>query len=510
MYNDIMKKVGFDNDLYLRQQSETILARIKDCNSEKLYLEFGGKIMYDFHAARVLPGYDPNVKMQLLAKMKDSVDVIMCICAIDIEKKKIRGDFGITYDADVVKTIDDFAAWGIRIKAIVITRYDGQPAADIFRKAMECRGMKVCMHKFTKGYPTNVDLIVSEQGYGANEYIETEKPIVVVTGPGPGSGKLATCLSQMYHENKRGIRAAYAKFETFPIWNLPLKHPVNIAYEAATAELKDSNMIDHFHLEAYDIKTVNYNRDLEAFPLLQRIIERITEAPSIYRSPTDMGVNRAGFAIIDDGIVRRAAQQEVIRRYFRYACEHVVGLCSSDTMTRVELLMKDMGLTQEDRKTVRPAREAAKTARERNQGNRGIYSGAAIELPDGTVVTGHNSPLLHAASSVVLTAAKRLAGIPAETDLLQSHILTSLADFKKDVLKSASVSLNLEETLIAFSIGAASDPVAASALKKLKELSGCEIHMTHIPSSGDAAGLRKLGLNSTSEPEFVTKPLYFG
>jgi len=503
-----MFKKGFDNDLYLKLQSETILARIKDCNSDKLYLEFGGKILFDLHAARVLPGFDPNVKMHLLAKMKDSVDVIMCISAPDIEKKKVRADFGITYDSDVMKTIDDFRAWGISVKAIVITRYDGQPSADVFRTTMESRGMKVYTHKFTKGYPTDVDLIVSEQGYGANPYIETEKPIVVVTGPGPGSGKLATCLSQMYHEQKRGVKASYAKFETFPIWNLPLNHPVNRAYEAATAELKDVNMIDHFHLEAYDIKTVNYNRDIEAFPIVQRIIEKITNAPSVYKSPTDMGVNQAGNAIVNDEVVRKAAEQEVIRRYFRYACEQALGLCSADTLQRVELIMKDMGLKQEDRSTVVPAREAAKIAKERNKGNRGIYSGAAIELPDGTIVTGHNSPLLHAASSVVLTAAKKLAGIPDEVELLPSTILKSLADFKEDVLKSASVSLNLEETLIAFALAATINPTAAAALKKLKELEGCEIHMTHVPSPGDADGLRKLGFHSTSDAEFATKALY--
>jgi len=503
-----MLKKGFDNELYLKQQSEIILARIKSCNSDKLYLEFGGKILFDLHAARVLPGFDPNVKMKLLAKMKDSVDVIMCISALDIEKKKVRADFGITYDSDVMKSIDDFTSWGISVKAVVITRYDGQPTSDIFKKAMEARGMRVYTHRATKGYPTDVDLIVSEQGYGVNAYIETEKPVVVVTAPGPGSGKLATCLSQMYHEYKRGVKAAYAKFETFPIWNLPLKHPVNMAYEAATAELKDVNMIDHFHLEAYDIKTVNYNRDIEAFPIVRRIIEKITNAPSVYKSPTDMGVNRAGFAIIDDEAVRKAAEQEVIRRYFSYACEQARGLCTAETVQRVELIMKDMGLTQTDRSTVLPAREAAENARRRNKGNRGIYSGAAIELPDGTIVTGHNSPLLHAASSVVLTAIKKLAGIADDVDLLPSSILESLAKFKEDVLKSASVSLNLEETLIAFSIGATTNSMASEALKKLKDLEGCEIHMTHVPSPGDAAGLRKLGFHITSDPEFATSALY--
>ena len=304
-----MNKIGFDNELYLKEQSSAILNRIKEHGFSKLYLEFGGKILFDYHAARVLPGFDPNVKMKLLERLKDSVEVLMCICAIDIEKKKLRADFGITYDADTLRTIDDFNEWGIKVRAVVITRFDGQPGAVSFMNKLQRRGVSVYTHKFTKGYPTDVDLIVSEEGYGANEYIETERPIVVVTGPGPGSGKLATCLSQLYHEHKRGIKATYAKFETFPIWNLPLQHPVNIAYEAATAELRDVNMLDHFHLDAYNQKAVNYNRDIEAFPLLKRIIERITGAPSFYKSPTDMGVNRAGFAIIDDEAVKEASKQ---------------------------------------------------------------------------------------------------------------------------------------------------------------------------------------------------------
>ncbi|HOQ12140.1 MAG TPA: DUF1846 family protein, partial [Spirochaetota bacterium] len=375
---------------------------------------------------------------------------------------------------------------------------------------LQRRGVSVYTHKFTKGYPTDVDLIVSEEGYGANEYIETERPIVVVTGPGPGSGKLATCLSQLYHEHKRGIKATYAKFETFPIWNLPLQHPVNIAYEAATAELRDVNMLDHFHLDAYNQKAVNYNRDIEAFPLLKRIIERITGAPSFYKSPTDMGVNRAGFAIIDDEAVKEASKQEIIRRYFRYSCEYAMGLCDKDTVQRVELLMKDLSLTATDRKVVEPAREAANMAKEKNKGNKGIYSGAALELKDGTIITGYNSPLLHASSSVVLNAIKKLAGIPNNIDLLPGHILTSLMNFKKEILQGAPLSLDLEETLITLAISATTNPGAEAAMHKLKELAGCEIHLTHMPTPGDAAGLRKLGLNTTSDPDFASKALYIG
>ncbi len=505
-----MNHQGFDNELYLKQQTEAILGRVRDSRFDKLYLEFGGKILYDYHAARVLPGFDPNVKMKLLSGIKDSVEVIMCICAIDIERKKVRADFGITYDADTMRTIDDFNHWGIQVGAVVITRYADQPGAQSFFNKLERRGVKVYTHKFTKGYPTDVELIVSEEGYGANKYIETEKPIVVITGPGPGSGKLATCLSQLYHEHKRGVNATYSKFETFPIWNLPLKHPVNAAYEAATAELRDVNMIDHFHLEAFNEVAVNYNRDIEAFPLLQRILERITEKPSYYRSPTDMGVNRAGFAIINDENVRHASHQEIIRRYFRYSCEYAMGLCDRETVERVEVLMKDTGLKAEDRPVVGFARKAAETAKQKDKGNKGVYSGAAIELPSGEIVTGYNSPLLHATSSLVLNAVKKLAGIPQNIDLLPPFILTSLMTFKENILNGTPVSLDLEETLIALVIGSAANPSAAEAVNKLKDLSGCEVHLTHMPTPGDAAGLRKLGLNATSDPDFSSKALYIG
>ena len=505
-----MRTKGFDNDLYLQEQSEAIVSRIKEASFEKLYLEFGGKILFDYHAARVLPGFDPNVKMQLLSRLREQVEVILCICAGDIERKKIRADFGITYDADALKTIDDFASWDIRVGAVVITRFTGQPGAVAFRNKLERRGVRVYTHAFTKGYPTDVDLIVSEEGYGANPHIETSSPIVVVTGPGPGSGKLATCLSQLYHEHQRGVKAGYAKFETFPIWNLPLQHPVNVAYEAATAELKDVNMLDHFHLEASGERAVNYNRDLEAFPLLQRILERITQAPSYYRSPTQMGVNRAGFAIVDDGAVREAASQEVIRRFFRYSCEWAMGLCERDTVQRVELLMKDMGLKAEDRRVVGHAREAARFAQEVGKGHKGVFSGAALELPGGEVVVGSNSPLMHAASSLVLNAAKKLAGIPQNIDLLPGNILQSLTRFKTDISRGTPVSLNLEETLIALVIGASHNPSAQAAVDRLRELAGCEVHLTHMPTPGDAAGLRKLGLNATSDPDFSSKSLYLG
>ncbi|MBN1779821.1 DUF1846 domain-containing protein [bacterium] len=499
--------VGFDNNKYLKQQTAAILERV-DRFGHKLYLEFGGKILFDYHAARVLPGFDPNVKMQLLAKLKDKANIILCIYAGDIERKKVRADFGITYDADAMKLIDDLRDWGLEIGAVVITRYEEQPAVKVFKNRLEHRNIRVYTHRFTKGYPTDVDMIVSDEGYGANAYIETDKPLVVVTGPGPGSGKLATCLSQLYHEHRRGIKAGYAKFETFPIWNIPLKHPVNIAYEAATADIRDFNQIDPFHLEAYGETAINYNRDVEVFPVLKRILMKITNTESIYRSPTDMGVNRAGFGIVDDAVVQAAAMQEIIRRRFRYACEHVMGFVDKETIQRADLLMKELGLNPEDRVVVQPARNAAKDARTKNKGNAGIYSGAALELGDGTIITGKNSSLMHAASSLILNAIKKLAGLPDEIHLLAPNILESIGRMKRDMLGSKNISLDLEETLIALSIGTATNPSTDAAVKKLKELRGCNVHTTHIPTPGDEAGLRKLGLNLTSDPDFGTKNLY--
>ncbi len=502
-------QIGFDNERYLQQQSAAILDRVTEANG-RLYLEFGGKLLFDYHAARVLPGFHPDVKMRLLQKLKDQSEVVLCIFAGDIEKKKMRADFGITYDTDALKTIDELGEWGITVRAVVITRFDNQPAALAFKNKLERRGIRVYTHRATKGYPTNVDMIVSAQGYGANPFIETERPIVVVTGPGPGSGKLATCLSQLYHEHQRGRTAHFAKFETFPIWNLPLKHEVNVAYEAATAELKDVNLIDHFHLDAHGQPAVNYNRDIEAFPLLRRILERITGESPGYRSPTDMGVNRAGFGIVDDAACRAAARQEIIRRYFNYACEYAMGLVDRDTVNRVELLMRDLNLTPADRAVVPPAHAAAREAQARGKGSNGFFCGAALELKDGQVITGKNSPLMHAASSLVLNAVKTLANIPDDIHLLPPLVTQSLSHFKTNVLKGKMTSLDLEESLIALSISATMNPAAERAIENLKELNGCDVHLTHIPSPGDATGLRKLGVNMTSEPEFATKLLFAG
>lgn len=500
-------RTGFDNERYLAEQTAAITERVTRF-SDKLYLEFGGKLLYDYHAARVLPGFDPNVKMRLLQGLGDRAEVVLCIYAGDIERKKMRADFGITYDTDALKLIDDVGEFGIPVRAVVITRFDGQPGAVAFKHRLEKRGIRVYTHRFTRGYPTDIDTVVSDAGYGANDYIETQKPIVVVTGPGPNSGKLATCLSQLYHDHRRGLGSGFAKFETFPIWNLPLKHPVNVAYEAATAELRDVNLIDHFHLEAHGERSVNYNRDLEAFPLLRRIIERITGEPSFYQSPTDMGVNRCGFGIVDDAAVREAGVQEILRRSFRYACEHAMGLVDQETVERIALLLDELGIEPERRPVVRPAREAAERAREQGKGNDGIFCGAAIELPDGTIVTGSNSPLLHASAALVLNAAKALAGLPKSMDLMPPSVIAALGHLKTEVLAGRRVSLDADEALIALAVSATSNPAAEATVRHLRELRGCEVHLTHMPTPGDEAGLRKLGVNLTSEPDFATKRLF--
>jgi uncharacterized protein (UPF0371 family) len=503
----VADRIGFDNDKYLSEQTSAILERVNRFN-HKLYLEFGGKILYDYHAARVLPGFDPNVKMRLLQKLKDNIDVILCIHAGAIERKKVRADFGITYDVDALKTIDDFREWGIDISAVVITRYQNQSPAKAFKNKLELRGIKVYLHYPTKGYPTDIDLIVSDQGYGANEYILSSKPIVIITGPGPGSGKLATCLSNLYHEYKNGNKAGYAKFETFPIWDLPVDHMVNLAYEAATVDLEDIVLVDEHHLKAYNIKTANYNRDIEAFHLLKRIIETITGGESMYQSPTDMGVNRASAGIVNERIIKEASFQEIIRRYFRCAVEYVMGLVEKNTLDRITGIMNKAGAKVEDRKVVLPARNAAKEAEKCGKGNAGIYCGAAIELHDGTIVTGKNSSLMHASSSLILNATKHLTGLPGKMYLLPENIIDSVTHLKKDILNGKMVSLDVDETLIVLGISALSNPAAKMALENLKQLRGCEVHLTHIPTPGDEAGWRKLKVNLTCDPEYSSKSLF--
>ncbi len=502
------KKIGFDNEKYLKEQTAAIQERVNRFD-HRLYLEFGGKILYDYHASRVLPGFDPNVKMRLLNQIKNETDVILCIHAGDIERKKIRADFGITYDADALKTIDDFREWGIDITAVVITRYQNQQAAKIFKNKLKLRGIKVYLHYPTKGYPTDTDTIVSEQGYGANEYIEVSKPIVVVTGPGPGSGKLATCLSNLYHEYKRGIKAGYAKFETFPVWNLPANHKVNIAYEAATVDLDDKIMIDKYHLEAYNQEVVSYNRDIEAFQLLKGILEKITGEESPYKSPTDMGVNRVSSGITDNQVISDAAHQEIIRRYFRCAAEYAMGLTEKDSLERITEIMHELGIRAEQRNVVEPARKAAENAEQTGKGDDGIFCGAAIQLPDGTIITGKNSPLMHAASSLILNATKYLAGLPDSMYLIPQSIIDSVTHMKKNILNGKMASIDVDEMLIVLSISALSNPAGQMALEKLKYLQNCEVHLTHIPTPGDEAGLRKLKVNLTCDPKYPGKSLFY-
>jgi len=512
------ERAAFDNEKYIREQASYIRDRMRRFDG-RLYLEFGGKILADFHAARVLPGYDPNVKVRLLKELSSEAEIVLCIHAGAIEHRKIRADYGITYDADAMKLMDDLGEWGLAVSAVVITRWEGQPAARAFKTKLENRGVRVYTHTPTKGYPTDLDLIVSEDGYGANPRIETTKPLVVVTGPGPGSGKLATCLSQVYHDHRLGQRAMYAKFETFPICSLPLKHPVNIAYEAATLDLKDFNLIDPFHLEATGEASVNYNRDVEAFPILKAILERITSEAGAYRSPTEMGVNRAGFAIVDDEACREAAKQEVVRRYLRCESEYMMGMADKATLEKADLLLKELGIGPEYRPVVPAARAAAARAMAKaaeggpdkaatGAGGVAVVCGAALELPSGEIVTGRNSALLHAATAAIVNGAKVLAGVPDSIHLLSPIVIESIARLKREILHGKSASLDVDELLIALSIGAALTPMVQTCVDQLPKLRGCQMHLTHVPTPGDEAGLRKLGVNLTSDPVYASKRLF--
>ncbi len=503
-------KLGFDNEKYLAEQSEEIRRRAGKFG--KLYLEFGGKLINDFHAARCLPGYDPNVKLRLLQSLKDHAEVILCLYAGDIERKKMRADFGISYADDALKLIDDLRSLGLTVRGVVITRYQEQQAVKLFRAKLERRGVRVYYHYKTAGYPADVDTIVSDMGYGKNEFVKTEKPIVVVTAPGPGSGKFATCLTQIYHEYRMGKVAGYSKFESFPVWNLPLDHPLNIAYEAATIDLNDKNMIDPYHLEAYGIKTVNYNRDVDAFPLLVAIWQKMTKGACPYKSPTDMGVNRIGFGIIDDEVVRQASKQEVIRRFLRYQCQFAEGTTDRESVDRAKDLMESLGLKPEDRVVVEAARQSAEEARLRGKGKAGgkIVSGAAIQLKDGRIVTGRNSDEMHAAAAMVMNAVKAISGIPAQIPLIAPNVIQAIAHMKQDILKVGYTSLNLDEALIGLAISSTTNPAAQIAMEKLNELRGCEVHMTHMVTPGDQAGLRRLGCRYTSDPYYATTALFTG
>ena len=499
-------KTGFDHQKYLEEQSKFILQRVDDY--DKLYLEFGGKLLSDLHAKRILPGFDENAKIKLLHKLRDKTEVIICVYAGDIERNKIRGDFGITYDMEVLRLIDEMRSHQLQINSVVITRYDHQPSTNVFINKLKHRHIQVYTHRATEGYPTDVDTIVSDEGYGQNPYIETTRPIVVVTGPGPGSGKLATCLSQLYHEYRRGTVAGYSKFETFPVWNLPLKHPVNIAYEAATVDLRDINMIDSYHVDAYGEIAVNYNRDIETFPVLKRIIEKITGEEAVFKSPTDMGVNRVGFGITDDDVVQEASKQEVIRRYFKTACEHKKGYTSFEAMERAKLLMEELNLRAEDRTVVLPARERAARMKGEDPGN-GVYSAVAIELDDGTILTGKSSPVMDAAAAAILNAAKHLAHISDDIHLISPLILEPISALKTDTLGGGFSALNSEEILIALSICAATNPTAQVAMDKLPQLKSCQAHSTTILSGSDEQIYRQLGIDVTSDQEFASENLFY-
>lgn len=494
------EKHGFDNEKYLQAQKAKIEERLRQSDN-KLYIEFGGKLLFDFHASRILPGYDPNVKIQLLQQLSSDLDIILCVNAIDIENNKLRADFGITYHEDVLKIIDDLANRNLKITAVVITRYENQPAASSFKKRLENSKIKVYTHPTIPGYPNDIDKIVSDEGYGACEYIETTKKIVVITAPGPGSGKLATCLSQLYHEYKRGIKAIYSKFETFPVWDLPLKHPINVAYEAATLDLNDSNMIDTFHQKAYGISAVNYNRDIEAFPLLQRIMERITKSECPYKSPTDMGCNCISQGIIDDAICQEASKQETIRRYLRAKVDFAMGIISQDVIDHSIALMNELNVNMEYRKVVPEAKKAIENARgDISRGNYGILCGAAIQLPNGEIVTGTNSPNFHSATCVIIKACKKLAEIPEFIDLLSPIIIKSIGEMKGMVYQTDEPSLDVREMLIAFAAQSPMNPTISKVFEFFPQFYGCEMHLTHIPSPGDQNGLRKLGIRFTYDP----------
>ena len=499
-------KTGFDPQKYIDEQSKFILERVN--NYDKLYLEFGGKLIGDKHAKRVLPGFDEDAKIKLLHKLKDQAEIIICVYAGDIERNKIRGDFGITYDMDVLRLIDDLRSFQLEVNSVVITRYSGQPSTTVFINKLERRNIKVYTHSTIAGYPADVDTIVSDQGYGMNEYIPTTKPIVVVTAPGPGSGKLATCLNQLYHEYHQGHAAGYSKFETFPVWNVPLKHPLNIAYEAATVDLKDVNMIDNFHFETYKEVAINYNRDLEMFPVVKRIIEKITGKESVYQSPTDMGVNRVGFGIIDDEVVAEASRQEIIRRYFATACDFKKGLVDEEVLNRMKVIMEEVGLKKEDRNSVLPAKAYAAKLKD-NSEDSDIIPVIAFELPDETVITGKGSDIMDSCAAAILNSIKHLAKISDNIYLLSPVILETIKNLKVKDLHSKVSALNANEILIALSICAVTNPTAQLAFDKLSHLKGTQAHSTVMLSKNNEQILKKLGVDITCDPYYASENLYY-
>ena len=490
-------KIGFDNEKYLKMQSSHIRERINKFDN-KLYLEFGGKLFDDYHASRVLPGFCPDSKLRLLKELSDTAELIIVISATDIEANKVRGDLGITYDTDVLRMKDEFESHGLYVGSVVITQYSGQNSALLFKGRLEKLGIKVYIHYLIEGYPSNIPHIVSEEGFGKNDYIETTRPLVVITAPGPGSGKMATCLSQLYHEHLRGIRAGYAKFETFPIWNIPLKHPVNLAYEAATADLNDVNMIDPFHLDAYGVTTVNYNRDVEIFPVLSAIFERIFGF-NPYKSPTDMGVNMAGNCICDDEVCREASKQEIIRRYYRTVDSYFAGNCPKEETYKTELLMNQAGVTVHDRKVVDVALNLAEKTGS---------PAAALELDDGRIITGKTSKLLGASAALILNALKELAGIDHKRHVISPSAIEPIQKVKTEYLGSRNPRLHIDEVLIALSISASTDPVAELALNQIPKLKGCQAHTSVMLANVDVRLFQRLSIQTTSEPKYEKKPIY--
>ncbi len=494
-----MYRVGFDNDKYLKLQSEHISERINKFGG-KLYLEFGGKLFDDFHASRVLPGFAPDSKIKMLARLKDQAEIVIAINAADIEKNKVRGDLGITYDLDVLRLIDAFRGFGLFVGSVVLTRYTGQSSADAFANKLSALGVPVYKHYPISGYPSNLKLIVSDEGYGKNEYIKTSRELVVVTGPGPGSGKMATCLSQLYHEHKRGVEAGYAKFETFPVWNLALKDSVNMAYEAATADLNDVNMIDPFHLEAYGETAVNYNRDVEIFPVVKACMERMLGSCP-YKSPTDMGVNMAGNCIFDAEAVKAAADNEIIRRYYEAQCRRSRGESGEEEIMKIELLMEQAGITAADREVIAVANKRAEETE---------APAAAIELPDGRIITGKTTSLLGASSALLLNALKALAGISKEVRLIPQNVIEPVQSLKLNALGNHNPRLHTDEILIALCISAVTDENAKKAMEQLSNLKNCEAHSSVMLSAVDINVFKKLGVNLTCEPRYQTKKLYHG
>ncbi|MBN1386200.1 DUF1846 family protein [Candidatus Woesearchaeota archaeon] len=496
-----MMQKGFDTELYLAQQTKRIIERVN--RFEKLYLEFGGKLLYDYHASRVLPGYKATTKIDLLKKLGE-IEIIYCVGAKDINKGRIRGDFGLTYDNQTLKDIADLKELGLEVSAVVITRYQGEHSADKFKRRLENHGIRAYFHTEIEGYPHDMDKVI--KGYESQEYVHTRQKLIIVTGAGGGSGKMAFCMSQIYNERRHGIKTGFSKFESFPIWNLPLDHPINVAYEAATADLLDVNMIDPFHKEAYGIDSVNYNRDIENFDILKSIMGRITGAKDAFgfKSPTDMGVNALKEGITDEEVCKEAARQEIIRRYFRYHREKVDGIQSQDTLDQMEKIMAKVNVKPEDRLVVIAAREAQQEAKQSGKGYKDVYCGAAVQLEDGTIVKGKNSSLLHAESAAIINAVKHMAKIPDKIDLLSPEIIKTISHMKNHLLNKKSSSLNVDETLVALAISSTTNPTAKEALMRLKELRGCEMHVTHMPKHGDEAGLMRLSMNITTDAKLST------